>query len=361
MLTFQGIMGMIKPTTNIRDIARIAGVSVASVSRALKSEPSSKLSEKQRRHILDICAKLHYCPNEHTRRLFSRRANTAAIFFPPFGKISEDTIEDYIDMNFGACLMGAQSTLRKYGIDLLLTEITSDFLASKRYLTMIRGKVLDGILLWGALEQDEYIQEILHEGIPAVMLQTRKTSCECTMVTADDYGGMKLLTERVLAAGHRKIAVARPPEESSTGRERLAGIVETLQKQGIRPVYVTEQGGYGYYFGRASAREILEHAPDVTCIMNSNDMAAFGSIDELLARGLSVPADLSVTGADGLKLPGRGIRIDSFFSPAFEIGRCGAEELCRQISGKTDYRNICLPVTSVKGETVRDINHTGRD
>ena len=165
---------MIKTTTNIREIAKIAGVSVASVSRALKSEPSSKLSEKQRRHILEICAKLHYCPNEHTRRLFSRRADTAAIFFPPFGKISEDTVEDYIDMNFGACLMGAQSTLRMHGIDLLLTEITPEFLESKRYLPMIRGKLLDGILLWGVLEQDGYIHEILKEGIPPLCFRLKR-------------------------------------------------------------------------------------------------------------------------------------------------------------------------------------------
>lgn len=347
---------MIKTTTNIREIAKIAGVSVASVSRALKSEPSPKLSEKQRKHILEICAKLHYCPNEHTRRLFSRRANTAAIFFPPFGKISEDTVEDYIDMNFGVCLMGAQSALRAHGIDLLLTEITPEFIKSKRYLSMIRGKLLDGILLWGTMEQDEYVQEILQEKIAVVMLQTRKASCECSMVTADDYTGMKQLTLRVLAAGHRKIAVARAPEEASTGRNRMAGILETLAENGIRPEYVTAQAGYGYQFGKRAAYEILEHAPEVTCIMNPNDMAAFGCVDELLLRGLSVPDDVSVTGADGLKLPGRRIRIDSFFSPAFEIGRRGAEELFNQISGDTAPQSICLPVTSVEGETIRDLN-----
>ena len=346
---------MIKTTTNIREIAKIAGVSVASVSRALKSEPSSKLSEKQRRHILEICAKLHYCPNEHTRRLFSRRADTAAIFFPPFGKISEDTVEDYIDMNFGACLMGTQSTLRMHGIDLLLTEITPEFLESKRYLSMIRGKLLDGILLWGVLEQDGYIHEILKEGIPAVMLQTQKADCECSVVTADDCGGMHRLTEQVLAAGHRKIAIARAPEESSTGNERMAGITETLRAHGLQPEYLTGQHGYGYNFGLLATREILKNAPHVTCVMASNDMAAFGCIDELRRHGLTVPDDISVTGADGLKLPGSAVRINSFFSPAFEIGRRGAELLFEQINGKNEIRKVCLPVTPVDGGTIRNI------
>lgn len=346
---------MIKNSKNIREIAKIAGVSIASVSRALKSEPSSKLSEKQRWHILDICAKFHYCPNEHTRRLFSKRANTVAIFFPPFGKISEDTIEDYIDMNFGACLMGAQSTLKMHGIDLLLTEITQEFLESKRYLSMIRGKLLDGILLWGVLKKDEYIHEILKEEIPAVMLQAQKADCECSVVISDDCSGMCLLTEQVLVAGHRKIAVARPPVESSTGNERMAGIVETLRSHGLQPEYITEQHGYGYNFGVQAVREILEKAPPVTCIMASNDMAAFGCIDELRMHGLSVPDDISVTGADGLKLPGRSVAINSFFSPAFEIGRYGAELLFEQISGNNEIQKVCLPVTLVDGGTIRNL------
>lgn len=347
---------MIKKTVNIREIAKIAGVSVASVSRALKSEPSPKLSESQRKHILDICTKLHYCPNEHTRRVFSKRANTAAIFFPPFKRISDDFSGTYIDMNFGACLMGAQSALRMHGIDLLLTEVTPEFLKSKRYLSMIRGKLLDGILLWGVLEQDAYIHEILKEGIPSIMLQTQKAECECSVVIADDYEGMHLLTEQVIAAGHRKVAIARTPEESSTGKRRIAGIIETLQKHGLKPEYITKQHGYGYRFGLSAAQEILENAPHITCIMASNDMAAFGCIDELRRHGLTVPDDISVTGADGLELPGSTIRINSFFSPAFEIGKRGAELLFEQINGKNEIQKICLPVTPVKGETIRNIN-----
>lgn len=349
---------MIKQSVNIREIAKIAGVSVASVSRALKNGPSAKLSEKQRKHILEICAELHYCPNEHTRRMFSRRANTAAIFFPPFGKVSEDTVEDYIDMNFGTCLMGAQSFLRGHGIDLLLTEITPDFLDGKRYLNMIRGKLIDGILLWGALENDEYLHELQQEGIPAVQLQTRKHDSGLSFVIADDFSGMSQLAEKVIAAGHTRIAVAAPPEESSTGKERLAGIRETLRMHGIQP-YITRQSGYGYLFGRHAAQEILSEVPDVSCIMNSNDMAAFGCIDELKLRGIVVPRDISVTGADGLKLPGRDQVIDSFFSPAFEIGCQGAEVLHRLINGgKPEQRE--LKITPVEGSTIRNIHRINR-
>ena len=344
---------MIKQGVNIREIAKIAGVSVASVSRALKSEPSPKLSEKQRKHIRDICAKLHYCPNEHTRRMFSHRANTAAIFFPPFGKISDDMETCYIDVNFGSCLMGLQTELRARGLDLLLTEISPDFLKDKRYLNMIRGKLVDGILVWGAFQDDDYLHELKMEKIPVVQLQNRVNDSGLSAVIADDRNGMKQLAEKVVSSGHTRIAVAAPPSDSSTGKERLDGILETLAGHGIVP-YLTRQSGYGYQFGRHAAQEILSEFPGVTCILNSNDMAAFGCIDELKSRGLAVPDDISVTGADGLKLPGRDQIVDSYFSPSFEIGRKGGEILHRLIEGG-EPELLRLDITPVQGSTIRKI------
>ena len=168
-------------------------------------------------------------------------------------------------------------------------------------------------------------------------------------------GANFLSADAALSPDVRKTIISRVRNEV-VNNGYAWGILDTLAGNGIRPEYVTAQAGYGYQFGKRAACEILEHAPDVTCIMNSNDMAAFGCIDELLSRGFSIPDDLSVTGADGLKLPGRGIRIDSFFSPAFEIGKRGAEELFNQISGNTVPQSICLPVTPVEGETIRDLN-----
>ena len=71
---------MLKKNINIREIAKLAGVSATAVSYALKGDPLSKLSQEKRRHILEVCAEHHYHPNENTRRMFSRKANTAAIF-----------------------------------------------------------------------------------------------------------------------------------------------------------------------------------------------------------------------------------------------------------------------------------------
>ncbi|MDR0933363.1 MAG: LacI family transcriptional regulator [Victivallales bacterium] len=340
---------------NIREIARLANVSVATVSRTLKNEPTSKVSAEKQKQIRDLCGQLKYYPNEHTRRLFSGNANTVAFFFPDFRGVRQGGFLDsytYIDLNFGSCLIGAQSVLQSREIDLLMTAITPEFLETKRYLKLIRGKLLDGILLWGALDNAEYVNEVLSEGIPTVMVQTVKTNCQCSSVVADDYDGMRQLTEKVLSNGHRKIAIVGSKGLASSWRNRLKGVTETLHKHGIARAYITEPGELGHDSGRAAAQEILRNAPDVTCIMALSDTMAYGCIEILKEHNISVPEDMSVTGADGLHLPGNAIRLDTFFHPSYEIGKRGAELLLDEISGNREIRNYCLPVENITGSTL---------
>lgn len=345
---------MVKSSTNIREIAEAAGVSIASVSRALQNPPSPKISEKQRKHILEICARMQYYPNEHTRRMFSRKADTVAILFPPFTTICSDTTTMAVDANFSACMMGAQSILAENGIGLLLNELTEDYLAEKRYLRMIRGKVVDGILIWGALVGDEWLGELLEEKIPMIMLQTYVDGCDCPRVIADNYNGMVHLVEELLAAGHTRIGFAPAPEFASTGCARNAAVRNTLAAHGIELAAEFPQHGYGYEFGRRAAAGLLKAAPDLSCMINSNDLAAWGCIDELKNRGISVPGEISVIGADGLNFPGD-TRISSYFSPSLEIGKTGARLLLEALEGGAPATTTTLPVTPVSGNTIRGI------
>ncbi len=86
--------------------------------------------------------------------------------------------------------------------------------------------------------------------------------------------------------------------------------------------------------------------------MASNDIAAFGCVNALKGKGISVPEEISVTGADGLKLPGILLELDSFCYPSFEIGRTGAELLIRQIRKKGEIQNITLPTIPADGKTL---------
>ena len=340
-----------KKKVNIREVAKVAGTSVASVSRALQDTPSPNLSKAQRTHILKVCEKLQYYPNEHTRRMFSQKSNTVALYFPPFSINKDDLDSRILDANFGACMQGMHQVLAENSIQLLLSEVNKDFLATKQHLKMIRGKMIDGILIWGITRHEKYERDLLAENIPFIMLQNEKEDCNCMRILADDYGGMFSVLKKVIEAGHKKVAIAAPMESSSAGIERMRGAVDALAASGLKPAYITRQGGFGHSFGVQAAREIFDNCPDATCIIAPNDMAAWGCIEVARDQGLRVPEDISITGADGLKMPGDTV-ISSFLSPAFEIGVQGAEYLLKLMSGERIKNRICLPTTLIPGNTI---------
>lgn len=346
-----------KKKVNIREVAKSAGTSVASVSRALQDTPSPNLSKAQRAHILKVCEKLQYYPNEHTRRMFSQKANTVALYFPTFNITDDDFDGHILDANFGACMQGIQKILAKNSIQLLLSEVNEDFLSAKRHLKMIRGKMVDGILIWGITQQDQYVQDLQFENIPFIMLQNEKRECNCMKIIADDYTGMFSVIKPVVESGHKKIAIAAPMDISSAGVERLRGTIDALASYGLKPAYITKQCGFGHSFGVQAAQDIFDNCPEATCIIAPNDMAAWGCIEVAKKKGMRVPEDISITGADGLKIPGDTV-VSSFFSPSFDIGVQGAEYLLKLMAGKKIKERICLPTTSIPGNTIGENNES---
>ena len=110
---------MPRQRVNIREIAKLANVSVAAVSYAMHGDPRSKLSESKRKEIQAICARLRYHPNENARRVFRKKSETIAFFFPP---LVGNVYRTFVDQNFSYSLIGAQNELVRHGMDLLLVE-----------------------------------------------------------------------------------------------------------------------------------------------------------------------------------------------------------------------------------------------
>jgi LacI family transcriptional regulator len=343
-----------KKASNIRDIARLAGVSVASVSRALRNEDGNGVSAELRKRILEICEKAQYYPNVHTVRMFSRRANTVAFLFPARMKNEETYETGAMDPNLAASIAGVEEELALDSIYTTLVSTSDSFIKKKEYLKLIRGKMVDGVILWGWSDKETYINELLEEKVPMVMIQCGG-DFKVSQITAQDYEGMKELVKYVIELGHRNISIASPLKTSSAGRNRLSGIMDALSDAGLKPAYVSNKGDYGVEFGYNAGLEILKNAPETTCVIASNDYAALGVIKAAKEKGLSVPEDLSVTGADGVKIPGLW-ELTTYFSPSYQIGLEGAKIL-KDLIGKPKRKpvKISLPVKLIKGETTKEL------
>lgn len=340
---------------NIRKIAKIAGVSASSISRALQGSPSRKLSVETRKRILEICDKFQYYPNTHTVRMFSRRANTIAFVFPTCIDEDNDLALSMMDPNLGACIKGAQDVFSSHSMYLMLTATTDKFLQEKEYLKIFRSKMIDGMLIWGWIENDMYLYELMDEKVPLVMVQTESINANVDKVVADDYNGMKAIVENVLSKGHKKIAVIFPSLAGSAGMMRYKGIMDTFEKNNIKPQYITKTQAFAPELGYKAGLEIFDKASDATCIIAPNDLAAYGVLNAAKGKNIKIPDDVSLTGADGLKQYGYK-QLTTYISPSYQIGAKGAELLISKIESKNLLpQRICLPTALIEGETVQNI------
>ena len=182
---------------NIRAIAQAAGVSIATVSRVLRPEQAGLVSEKIRTRVQQLCENFHYVPNVHSRRVFRHRSDTIAFFFHPSPLLAQEIGSGNTDLNFSSSLMGAQRILAEQGLDLLLCELNEGFFRKRRHIEMVRQHQVDGILLWGANDSDDFLQELAQEQIPLVQISSEHTGDLSPCVVADEYGGMRHLAEQV--------------------------------------------------------------------------------------------------------------------------------------------------------------------
>lgn len=343
---------------NIKDVAKLAGVSVASVSRAFQNPPSPLISASQRERILKICEELHYYPDINSSRMNRKRSNCITLLSRHIS--CEQTIGTamrHYDHNFASITMGVQRVLADCGKSLQLISITDEFLQQRGHLTMVRSKMTDGILFWGPLKNEECVMELLEEHIPMLLLTTSVAGTTCPQVIADEYDGMSRVVRCVLEKGHRQIAVIPPPEVGSSGEQRAKAIKNTLHAAGITPCYIAPESGFDYQCGWRMGKKILKEAPGITCVIAPNDMVAWGCVAALRENGVRVPEDISITGADGIFTPDT-MRLTSFYLPSYEIGENGAKQLVRWIeTGVSPEKQELLPAPLITGNSVCDLRN----
>ena len=342
----------------IKDIAKLTGVSVASVSRSLDPKHAHKVSPKLRAKILETCEKMQYYPNIHTTRIFARRANTIAVLMPQGGILPSGStiISGGMDDSLSASIAGAEIEASMNSIYVLLLSVTPEFIKNKEYLKIFRSKLVDGILIWGWTNEESYVADIKKEGIPCVIMQTTVSDASVSSVVAQNHEGTTTLIDYVLDKGHTKISEVSPAMTASAGLERHLGVIKALGSRELKLAYSSSTHGFSFKEGYQAAKEILHHRPDTTCIIGSNDLAALGVIKAATELGLKVPEQLSVTGADGLDMHGL-INLTSYITPGYDIGRKAMRLLLKLIDGEeTGVSQIRLPVQFIPGNTVHDLN-----
>lgn len=278
-----------KDRATIEDVARRAGVSVATVSRALRGRPN--VAADTRAHILDVAAALDYQAHPQASRLASGRTMTVGLVAPLFGLWYAAQV-----------VAGAESVLASRGYDLLVHAV--DTPENRRRFSAgmgaLRGRV-DGLLLVDFFARPEQAASLRRSGAPAVTVGERIEGL--SSLTIDNRGGAELAVRHLVELGHRRIGLiigeAIPDDLSPVPDQRTAGYRAVLEQAGLaRDPALEHPGGLAVSGGAASIERLLALPDPPTGVFCMSDEMAMGAMGRARELGVRVPEELSIVGFD---------------------------------------------------------------
>jgi len=307
----------------IEDVARMAGVSTATVSRAMRGLPN--VSDATRDRVRSAAAILGYVPTPSASSLASGRTKTIGVLTP--------WISQWF---FANVIEGAERALHERGYDALLYSFTVERRGRQAVDVEVLRRRVDGVLVVGLPLSTYELESLLALQVPVVFVGSGVEGQ--VTVRIDDYQVGLTATDHLLGLGHTRIGhVTGLPDTISSwsppiGRRR--GWQEAIQRTGheVRHEWVVN-GYFDVEGGRESTRQLLEQAPEVTAVFAASDEMAMGAFLAARDAGLRVPEDLSVIGVDGHEL-GEVIGLTTIAQPAESQGSDAARFLLGMVNGE---------------------------
>lgn len=293
------------PST-IRDVARVAGVSVATVSRALNGANNVLPGTKAR--ILEAAAELRFAPSGAARSLITRRTDTIGALLP-------DLHGEY----FSELIRGVDQAAQARGLHLLVSSSHGDAQAAATALRAMNGRV-DGLIVMSPHADADLLQRNLPVSLPAVLLNSGIELPDLPNFDVDNFGGALSMTRHLVERGARRIAFIGGPSANHEARERLRGYQAALPPGAE---YLVFEGDFGEESGRAAGARIARSQVRPDAVFAANDMMAIGCLGALLDAGLRVPEDLLLAGFDDIPTA-------RYVAPALSTVRVGIAELGRR-------------------------------
>lgn len=277
------------PATTIRDVAKHAKVSIATVSRVLNDSSGVRVGTREK--VWATIEALNYTPNSLARQLSIGRTLTIGIIQPYI------TLSSYIER-----LKGVQHILASSEYDLVIFNVNNPGQKDAYFKDLSRKMRVDGMLIVSLPPTNEQAENFSASRIPTVLIDSEHAKLCC--IVANDLEGGRIATRHLVELGHRKIAFLSDFLDTPfhpAMKYRFAGYREVLEKNGIpfNPNYIIE-GARGRINGRAMAKKLLAQNDPPTAIFASSDTQALGVLDVAQEMGLKVPERLSVIGYDNI-------------------------------------------------------------
>jgi len=326
----------------IKDVAKRAGVSYSTVSRALNGIGEN---EEKRRRILKLAKEMGYVPNQAAINLKLSRSYVIGLYFSTISKMSSPfVLHDVLTGVYS--VVGSKYNVVVKGIDMYESGT-------------LNPSYFDGIIVLTQRNEDSaFMEEVLNKQIPMVAI-CRTVFVDAPNVTTDEAKAMERAMDYLIANGHTRIGVIEGVPNLDSTRLRHRGWVTSARKNGLDPEKIPYVGGtYRYASGYQGAKELLKYQP--TAMLCFNDEMAFGAREAIVEAGLSVPGDVSLIGFDNWDMSGySSMKLTTVERSMSEIAKEGTRVLLRRLEeGIVDNSRIYLNNKLIIRETVKNLKES---
>ncbi len=308
--------------TTIVDVARLAGVSTATVSRVLNANArvDPDLAARVRRAVDE----LDYRPSRAARTLRTQQSRAWALLVP-----------DVRNPHFTEIVRGIEDVAYQAGYSLLLCNTDEDSTKEQTYLELALAERVTGIILAPTHPPASAIKEVLTEKVAIVTVDRRLAEVDLDTVLVNNIAGAEQAADHLLDCGYRRIACITGPLDTTTGRERLSGFRAALERRGVAvPSRMVRIGDFHESSGRKEMERLLRMKQRPDAVLVANNLMTLGALDAVVSAGLDVPGDVAIVGFDdalwnALARP----PLTSVAQPTYDLGRETARLLLSRIDG----------------------------
>lgn len=273
-----------RPT--IYDIARLAGVSTATVSKVFNQ--SGSISEKTKKKVLDISKELNYQPNVIASALTGKKTFTIGLLIP-----------DMVNPFFAELARNVEDRAHELGFNLVICNTDNDMKKEIKYVQLLRQKSVDGIIVATGVRNDEFLKELVVQHVPIALIAREMSVLTASTVLVDDFAGGYNATSHLIELGHKRIAIIAESMSVSSSKERVRGYKHALEEAGLSyDEDLILSTDFTIEAGRSMALELLSRKHRPTAIFACNDLLAIGAMQAAKENGIKIPDDLSVVGFD---------------------------------------------------------------
>ena len=332
-----------KNNVTIKDVAKLAGVSISTVSRVIND--SKPVTDEVKQRVLDVIKETGYVPNPLARSLVTKKSKLIGVIVP---EVSDSFVNEILN--------GIEAVAKMYDYDILLVNTYSDKQQEIDSIRLLKTKQVEGIVMVSWILDEDHVNYMKESRIPAVYISKTARDYDIYTVSTSNENATYDMTKYLIENNHKEIAlIMTSKEETILEAERRTGYERALRDNNIEVRdELIKHGNTDHEGGYNSMKELLDDKIIPSAVFVTGDEAAVGAINAIFDAGYNVPQDISVVGFNDTKLakiyrP----KLTTVFQPLFDMGAVSIRALIKLINGEpVEKKKIELPYQITERESV---------